>query len=202
MYEDYMLNYLNYPRENGYEDTYQYEGGYRGDLDEYYPEIYKIVYPMVKKVCYQNNRGFNKEILDNMVEEVYRNVEVIENEPIELNITLENDIRGESTKEEEELKEKVENRQVRRNNNLNDIIRILILREILQNNCPFGPNCPPRPPMPPRPPRPPMPPRPPVPPRPPMPPRPPIMPRSQFCPEYERYRENWWKIIDVMNFWW
>ena len=73
MYEDYMLNYLNYPRENGYEDTYQYEGGYRGDLDEYYPEIYKIVYPMVKKVCYQNNRGFNKEILDNFISDVNNN---------------------------------------------------------------------------------------------------------------------------------
>ena len=107
------------------------------ELEDCYPEIYKIVYPMVRKVCAKNNnyRGYSKLDIDRMVEEVYSNIEV--NDAVELNITLNNDVRGSGSKEEAQeadttnSEKRGENRQIRRNNGLNDLIRILILRELL-----------------------------------------------------------------------
>ncbi len=176
MYEEYMQNFLNYPGEE-YPNTYdqmienypysysnQNRFGYQYQVPSYpvqnrnsmqtvelendYPEIYKIVYPMVRKVCSKNNRGINQEEVDRMVDEVYRNIE--ENDGIQLNITLNQEVRGEKTAENREEKE--ENRQRRRNNLLNDLIRILILRELTGRPGCIGPNCNPRPrPRPPRP---------------------------------------------------
>lgn len=176
MYEEYMQNYLGYPRQSGYQNTYDqmlenypysqvnyngypqyYNMQNRGNMaienmEEYYPEIYRIVYPMVRKVCARNNRVINKDEIDSMVDEVYRNVEA--DDGVKINITLNNDVRGEEKSENREE----ENRQIRRRNNmLNDLIRILILRELIGRPGCFGPNCP-RPGMPPRPqPRPPFP---------------------------------------------
>lgn len=192
MYEEYMQNFLNYPA-NGYRNTYDqmvenypysyssqnmFDYDYNSDwygvqnrnsmqadeLESCYPEIYKVVYPMVRKVCMQNTRGFTRDAVDRMVEEVYSNIE--SNDAIELNITLNNNVRGETSSESAESREsKGESRQIRRNNLLNDLIRILILRELLGRPGCIGPNCipgmrPPRPPFPgpgPRPPRPPRP---------------------------------------------
>ena len=132
------------------------------ELEDCYPEIYKIVYPMVRKVCSKNNyRGYSKAEVDRMVEEVYNSLEA--NDAIELNITLNNDVRGNNKEEtlSKENEDRGEKRQIRRNNGLNDLIRILILRELLGRPGCIGPNCRPgmnpRPPMPPRPPRPPFP---------------------------------------------
>lgn len=173
MYEEYMQNFLNYPGD-GYSNTYDQEAdnylyrynnqnlyGYNyyspsynrssmpnHELENEYPEIYKIVYPMVRKVCSQNNRGVNKEAIDSMVNEVYQNIEA--NDGTMLNITLNNEVRGEKTSEKREEKE--ENRQMGRNNLLNDLIRILILRELMGRPGCIGANCNPRPrPRPPRP---------------------------------------------------
>ncbi len=171
--ENYGMNY-----EQRYEmvDNYPYsytpnyiQGNMQGfqsrnvtqELEDSYPEIYKIVYPMVRKVCAKNNyRGYSKTEVDRMVEEVYNSLEV--NDAVELNITLNNDVRGSSSKEEAgeadatDSEKRGEKRQIRRNNGLNDLIRILILRELLGRPGCFGPNCRPgmgpRPPMPPRPP--------------------------------------------------
>lgn len=173
MYEEYRQNFLNYPEE-GYQNTYDsmlenYPYSYSNqdmfryhfnpsvypeqnrssitnrEMENEYPEIYKIVYPMVKKVCSQNNRTIGKETIDQMVEEVYCHLE--ETEGTQLNITLNHDVRGEKSEET-----KVENRQMGRNNLLNDLIRILILRELLGRPGCMGPNCNPRPrPRPPRP---------------------------------------------------
>ena len=182
MYEDYMQNFWNYPIE-GYQNTYDqdldnYQYGYnmnrnfyeydynynyspyrqsmnyqnRGvsntQMEELYPEIYKVVYPMVKKVCSNNNRAITNEIIEQMTEEVYNNVEA--NNGVELNITLNNNVRGDKTNAQDT---KQENRGSSRNNGLMDIIKILILRELIGRPC-NSHNCRPRPPMPPYPPRP------------------------------------------------
>lgn len=116
------------------------------ELEEYYPEIYKIVYPMVKKVCAKNNRVYGKEAIDRMVEEVYSNIEA--DDAVRLNITLNNEVRGETNTsssdfEGEDDSNRSETRQIqsRRNNILNDLIRILILRELLRRPMCIGPNC-------------------------------------------------------------
>lgn len=155
LYEEYMRNVLGYQPMNNH--TYGYGMNFENfemanmsstntvqmrELEDCYPEIYRIIYPMVQKACNQNTRPLTRELIDSMTEEIYFAIEdkdMIENR---------------------EKEEKKENRQIRRNTNLNDLIRILILRELLgRPGFPGG-----RPPFP-RPPRPPM--------RPPMgPPRP------------------------------
>ena len=155
MCDDYMQNYLNY-QGNGYfnpyeqmmpnytycgNNPYMYGMGYNNynpnvnimtmqELEEMYPEIYKIIYPMVKKACMNNKKALCKEVIDEMVEEIYENLE--KNESINLNIIINN----ETKKNERSNEINLENRGSRRNNLLKDIIKILILRELINNRPP------------------------------------------------------------------
>ncbi|MDO5555078.1 MAG: hypothetical protein Q4G09_00015 [Clostridia bacterium] len=155
-YEDYMRSVLGYSpfTSNNYtyqepEDNYEYSNIVptqpTQDLTPFYPEIYKMIYPMVCKICNTNsNRELTKELLEQMTNEVYINVEP-EDKPIQTSrIPLKNgDVRNPNAKEPEQTGK--ETRQT--NFLLRDLIRILLLRE-------WG--RPPRPPFPPagRPPRP------------------------------------------------
>ncbi len=162
IYEEYMRSVLGYQPVN-YDNTY--DMGYdrlemsnmtamnniqMQELEDCYPDIYRIVYPMIQKVCSQNTRPITRELVDSMTDEIYFAVE--DKEMLESR-----------NKEEKTTQDTTENRQIVRNRGLNDLIRILILRELLgRPGFPgFPGGRPPRP----RPPRPPM--------RPPMgPPRP------------------------------
>ena len=90
------------------------------ELENCYPDIYRIIYPMIQKVCSQNIGNITKEVIDRMTDEVYFAVEDRE--------MLEN--------REEKQDTTVENRKISRNHGLNDLIRILILRELLLNQNP------------------------------------------------------------------
>ena len=169
MYEDYLQSYYNYPLnefQNTYEamedtypygyyqnrNTYDYNFGFQplnyqtrritnSELEEMYPDVYKIIYPMVKKVCRKNTtRAITQDVIENMVEEVYSNVE--EGGQIELN----REVKKEETKNENK---EIENRGRRRNSNLLDVIKILLLRELIgrpgYNRPEFRPNMPPPP---------------------------------------------------------
>lgn len=167
-YEDYMRSVLGYQSGNIYDNTYNLRNDYYYDMpmmttdyattetdefSEFYPEIYKLIYPMVCKVCTQNsNREITKDLIDRMTDEIYVNFEA-EERPAQNNMRtppLKNgDVRNPNAKEPEVRQE---TRQ--RNFLLRDLIRILILRELLRrrrpNRPPFpGPGRPPmlRPPM-------------------------------------------------------
>lgn len=188
MYEDYMQNLLGFPTRqypntydeqnfnpygNFYETMYQRQewrnSASNDDLESCYPEIYNIVYPMVRKVCMSNTMPINQTVIDNMVNEISTNLEA--NGTIELNINLNNQVMENRnpkdlgaelcSKERENRSSECEssNRQVRRNPFINDLIKILIIRELLRlrgnrpgNRPPFPLNRPPmqggRPPMP------------------------------------------------------
>ena len=203
MYEDYMQNILGYRMNpqanmNTYEqynmqgEEWQQYDNYMPmmqqaspmtsnmniDLESCYPEIYKIIYPMIRNVCMRNTEPITEEVIDRMVNEVYTNIET--GDVITLNINLGNSVTTGEKGANTEAKEGTQNRETesrQRNFLMNDLIRILLIRELLRRQ---GGN---RPPFPPRP----FPPR-PFPPRPPMgrPPmnRPPIMPRYD---EYSNY---------------
>lgn len=141
IYEEYMRNVLGYQGNNTYDMNYSNWNMQNmtamtniqiNELENCYPDIYKIVYPMIQRACNQNRKPLTKDVIDNMTDEIYfaiEDKEMIEN----------------CNKEENS-----ENRQMSRNTNLNDLIRILILRELLgRPGIPI--NRPPRP-MPPRPP--------------------------------------------------
>lgn len=153
IYEEYMRSVLGY-QPVSYDNTY--DMGYdrfempdmiamnniqMQELENCYPDIYRIVYPMVQKACSQNTRPITRELVDSMTDEVYFAVEDRE--------MLEN------RNKEEKTTQATEDRKIVRDQRLNDLIRILILRELLgRPRFPGGrPHRPPmRPPMgPPRP---------------------------------------------------
>ena len=126
-YEEYMRNVLGY-QPIKYDNTYNMNynminndskpifNNYQvQELENCYPDIYRIIYPMIQKVCSQNIGNITKEVIDRMTDEVYFAVEDRE--------MLEN--------REEKQDTTVENRKISRNHGLNDLIRILILRELL-----------------------------------------------------------------------
>lgn len=175
-YDNYIRSILGYPIQNtmnyyGYQDN-DYSSTYRQtnnskELEECYPEIYKIIYPMVTKTCNSIQEPITRDMIERLTDKIYFAIE--DNNDINVNINLTNEVRSgvsNSSKPENRQENKQEtskqlNRQRPINRNLRDLIKILILREFLN-----------RPGM--RPPRPPFPgpgpgPRPPI--------RPPIMPR-------------------------
>ena len=176
-YEEYMRSVLGYSQipnniyTNTYDDFYydtQYQNTFNNTSNEViesmYPDIYRIVYPMVSKVCMQNcNREITRDLIERMTDEIYSNIEPDDKITVNNNtrtVLKNGDVRNPNAKEPE-----VRSETRQSNFMLRDLIRILILRELLRQNRPGGPGQP-RPPMPP--PRPPM--------RPPMNQRPPWRP--------------------------
>lgn len=188
-YENYIRSILGYPNNSKLNQNGIYNSGYLtsvqvntiSDLEQCYPEIYKIIYPMVQKACERNITANTTEEIERMTDEIYSALE--DNNQINVNINLANNIsttnasvtqnRSESTKEPTQQKKSekrndgVQDRRAPSNNNLRDLIKILLIRELLRrnNNFPNRPhyNNPPRPPM-----------------------RPPIMPR-EYQPLYDIY---------------
>lgn len=192
-YQEYMRSVLGYTP-NGMQDTYQEDyyvmptcptcqprmtqglagGSYYGcnssQIEGLYPPIYRAIYPLVCRECSQNTMPITEEVLERMVDNVYRS--------IELDLKIETNVKVETRSEEgKSVENRGENeRETRQSSNFTrDLIKILILQRLFGDGF-FRPI--------PHPPRPPFPggPRPPFPggpnPKPPMPgPRPP-MPRS------------------------
>lgn len=154
-YEEYMQSVLGMNIQNTYPQggTYMPRNGEYfeprmqetnlQEINNLYPEIYGIVYPMVQKACSMRSIGTINEVqINEMVEEVYNALEPREEmeRTSEANSQLKNgDVRNPRAKETKETR--------RPNNNylLRDLIRILIIRELLQGGWQGA--RPPRPPM-------------------------------------------------------
>lgn len=87
-YEDYMRSILGYPLQEQriYETTYTDYSNmnneypvqlpkYSNQIMELYPEIYKIVNPMVCKMCEANTKPICRELIEQMTDEIYLNLE-------------------------------------------------------------------------------------------------------------------------------
>ena len=150
-YEDYMRLVLGYPIEN--KDIYQMNhidniqdchtpNQYTKELEDCYPEVYKIINPIVCEICDKYNKPVTKNMLENMIEEVYHKIEINNEILVKINIDnhsnenkVENRINNNIRRNQE-----VENRQRRDNNQfLRDLIRILILNRLLGENFPNRP---------------------------------------------------------------
>lgn len=214
-YEDYIRSILGYPvmTANGQYgnknlNTYHYEyvssrPTYNQDILNLYPEIYRILNPMICKICEANTKPITEELLDQMTDEIYLNIESdnlnselnttsvrvniskgnnesinknnrnTENKNLNLSnnrnnhkntitnlrntdsskITSKNNSttnNKEMNREDNNENVKVENRQVRspRNPFLRDLIKILILNQLLYGNSRPRPRPRPRPQMP------------------------------------------------------
>lgn len=171
-YEEYIRSILGYPNynnssccENDYNPNMASERNNETNrqLEACYPEIYKVVYPMVNKACTNNTKPITSELIDELTNEIYTAVE--NDTEINININLTNEIQSSGNRntssrvKTESAKEIPQNRgedRQFRNRGLQDLIRILLIRELLGrpgrfpgNRPPFPPNRPPmRPPFP------------------------------------------------------
>lgn len=133
-YEEYMKNVLGYNQNNGCscEESYimpMQKEAYMCDcdLEECYPDLYRKIYPMISKECQNINSPVNEQMIETMTQRVYQSIE------IDLKIETKN-------------QRAVEDRQFSgRNSTLRDLIRILIIRELLRGRFPGRPPFPPRP---------------------------------------------------------
>jgi hypothetical protein len=148
-----------------YNDTSKYE--------ELYPEIYKILKPMISKVCDTPSRNdFSSETLEIMANEIYTNIEQ-DIDVVNINVNTSSTKEAEYNKNEnlsrnsnmKVTKSDTKNEETRQgccgNPMLKDLIKIMIIQQLLQGNKPPRPPRPPHPPMPGPGPMPPHPPRPP-----------------------------------------
>lgn len=135
-YEEYMQSVLGLNVPNTYR---QDEAMYYGDMqmqmpdtnlievNTLYPDIYRIVYPMVQKACTRGNRGMLNEVqINQMVEEVYQAIEPAED------VMQGRDNLGSSRNGDVKNPRVKETRRPNNNYLLRDLIKILIIRELLQ----------------------------------------------------------------------
>lgn len=157
-YEDYMQSVLGYTP-SGMQNTYTenpcfYEMqpqmnlccGMQNqdcDMEKFYPDVYRVIYPIVCRECKAKITPLTQETLEKMVDTVYKSVEI--------------DLKVQTTKVEVTKREetrKTEDREDRRVSNTNqalrDLIKILILRELINTGRPPfpGPGGSGRPPFP------------------------------------------------------
>ena len=154
-YEEYMRSVLGYPynNRNYYDDTYRGMPMNNVDCNEMencYPEIYKIVRPMVTSTCQMYfNQTITKETVEEITMKIYTNIEPQENrsnEELEQRSLKNGDVINPNAKRENR-----EDRNKKTNYLLKDLIKILVINELLGGNRPNNPNRPPMPPPPPRP---------------------------------------------------
>lgn len=137
-YEEYMQNVLGMNLPNTYEmqnNPYSFEprmGENRLlEINKLYPEIYGVLYPMVQKVCARQSLDrLNEAALDEMAEEVYLAIEPGDD-------ILQGKDNG-STPRNGDVKNPraKESRRPNQNYLLRDLIKILIIRELLQGGNP------------------------------------------------------------------
>ena len=199
-YDEYIRSILGYPPINSinndfldYRNQNNYNMSNDMELERCYPEIYKIVYPMVTTKCSNVRSSLTNDDIENMTDEIYYALE--EKNEIQLNINLTNEVRtteqsstSKNLSKKPDVKitnstgEKRESRQI--NRGLRDLIKILLIRELL--NRPGRPPHNPRPPMPGPGPRPPV--------RPPM--RPPFRPRPGGMPFNREFDSSNYDIFE------
>ena len=150
-YDEYIRNILGYDNtnkniinnsiQNNKPSIQNYE------LEKCYPEIYKIIYPMITKKCNNTKKEITKEEIENITDEIYFAIE--QNNTTQININLNNDInvsplqqKSSNPKAEIKITNMKEDKRETRNINggLRDLIKILLIRELV--------NKPNRPPMP------------------------------------------------------
>lgn len=92
------------------------------NIDDYYPEIYKVVYPMVHSACNNNNNSLSIETIEKITNDIYIAIEGGEGSAT-INIKSEN---MKATK--------LEVNQIQKSTYLKELIKILVIRELKQRN--------------------------------------------------------------------
>lgn len=140
-YEDYMRNVLGYRTNMNYSNMYMnnqtpYQNMYlaTNSLERMYPDTYQIVYPMVVSACNMVNMPITEEMLDRMTDDIYDRAIADSRINIDINIEIESREDNNSRQLSDESRQR---RPRRRNRFFRDLIRILLLRELLGRKTSF-----------------------------------------------------------------
>ena len=92
-------------------------------LETMYPDTYRVVYPMVVSACNMVNTPVTEDMLDKMTNDIYDRAEADGRINIDISVEVRNN---------GEMQENRQRSPRRRNRFLRDLIRILLLRELLR----------------------------------------------------------------------
>ena len=96
------------------------------NIEEYYPEIYKVVYPMIRSACNKNNLSISAETIEKITNDIYFAIEAGK-ESTTINV------KNENTKTV-----KFETDKTQRSSYLKELIKILLIREFREKNNNVG----------------------------------------------------------------
>lgn len=158
-YENYMRSVLGYPINNTYNvNSFPYRQNnnfIKNNYEQMYPDIYKVLKPMVKKVC-SNVRSMDvsPEIIENMTDEIYNNIESDTMDTTASNNHRANnrttgDYKSGSSNNTVDKNASADSRGCCNNSTLKDLIKILIITQLISNCNNRPPQPPPYPPCPP-----------------------------------------------------
>ena len=168
-FEDYIRQVLGYPEatyttnnmptNNLYGlNNYALNSGMqnRSEIEKCYPEIYNVIYPMIAEKCNRTSGTITRETVEEISKEITSTIEPSAND-MKININVQNESIKSNSSISTSLKKTNEKAAVENRSsgsgNLGDLVKILVIRELLsnQNNRPPmpppGPG--PRPPFPP-----------------------------------------------------
>ena len=155
-YEEYMNNLLGRSNPNEQEEPIQQNIVINTEIDKiednevntydldnnkfetYYPDIYKILYPMICKRCLDVKEDITEELVEGITNEIYDAVEKDEEqEERKEQITYNNYNNFKNYRNNRNISNIEDNKAHRetrqRNYLLNDLIKILVLRELIGN---------------------------------------------------------------------
>lgn len=163
-YDNYIRSIFGYPttNQNNEFNNYQMNQNFitnNTEIEGFYPEIYKTVYPLVQTRCKNLSGRISQDDVENLTDEILNMLK--RGEETDININLNNTVRAtEKTKDKIEKKPEVsikaspikENISVSTetrgfNDSLRDLVKILLIRELLSNCSNCGNQRPPRPPQ-------------------------------------------------------
>lgn len=122
MYQNYMRNIYS-PYHNSYEPMQKNIK----EIENMYPEIYKILYPVIQKTCSQNNRPISENVLDELTDNIYNIIET--DNTFNSSDTISNIINEKNSTQDN-------NRENRKNDTcIKDLIKILLIRELISKPC-------------------------------------------------------------------
>lgn len=129
-YDDYMRSILGCPNINCTDMCMNYQNMYQtsDDLERMYPDTYRIVYPMVVSACNMVTMPVTEEMIDRMTDDIYDRAANDSRINIDINIEIES---REESNDRQISDESRQRRPRRRNRFFRDLIRILLLRELL-----------------------------------------------------------------------
>ena len=103
-------------------------------LERMYPDSYRVVYPMVVSTCRNVSMPVTEDMIDRMTDDIYDRA--VADGRINVDISVELETREDSKEEDRQMINRPPRRR-RRNRFFRDLIRILLLRELIGRRTGF-----------------------------------------------------------------